>query len=184
VVVDVGGYIGDFSVYAAKYLKAPKVIVYEPTAENFAILQQNIAANGYEQTIIAVNKGVSDRNESVLNVEKSESEEMHASVYWYEHGEKRTIPCDTMQQIFDTHKLSRVDLLKVDCEGGEYDIFPSMSDDLYSRIANIVFEYHTINGSDAKLTAILARLRSLGFDVTVKDEIVTARAVTMQGSSR
>jgi hypothetical protein len=89
-----------------------------------------------------------------------------------------------MQQIFDTHKLSRVDLLKVDCEGGEYDIFPSMSDDLYSRIANIVFEYHTINGSDAKLTAILARLRSLGFDVTVKDEIVTARAVTIQGSSR
>lgn len=56
-IVDIGGYIGDFSIYAVKYLGAGRVIVYEPTAENFEILEQNIANNGYNDRITAVNKG-------------------------------------------------------------------------------------------------------------------------------
>jgi Met-10+ like-protein len=54
VIVDIGGYIGDFSLYAAKYLNARRVVVFEPTAENFALLKQNIENNGYGDRITAV----------------------------------------------------------------------------------------------------------------------------------
>jgi hypothetical protein len=35
-----------------------------------------------------------------------------------------------------------LDLLKCDCEGGEYEIFHSLPDSYYRRIGKIIMEYH------------------------------------------
>src|SRR5262249_30359506 len=83
VIVDIGGYIGDFSLYAAKYLNARQVIVFEPTDENFKMLRRNIEINGYEDRISAVNMAVSASDEVILNVQIDEDQEIHASAYWY-----------------------------------------------------------------------------------------------------
>jgi hypothetical protein len=45
VVVDVGGYIGDFSIYAARRMNASRVIVYEPTSEHWRMLVDSIAGH-------------------------------------------------------------------------------------------------------------------------------------------
>lgn len=173
-VVDIGGYIGDFSLYAIKYLKAGRVIVYEPTAENFALLKQNVMINGYEDRIIAVNKAVSSSHEIALNVQKRESDEMHVSAYMYQGSERRTIPSVTLEELLVTHKIAAVDLLKVDCEGGEYDIFPSVPDSVLGRIRNIAFEYHRIDGYEPILQNMLQRLRSAGYTVRKGTDIVYA----------
>ncbi len=174
VVVDIGGYIGDFSIYAAKYLNARRVIVYEPTAENFEILKQNIENNSFQDRITAVNKGVSDSDEIVLNTEVLDGEEVHASRYLYQDAEHRRIPSATLADLFESHQLDSVDLLKVDCEGGEYDIFASVPADLFGRIKNIVFEYHKIEGFETKLEGILNRLRSADYTLQVDGNIVSA----------
>jgi FkbM family methyltransferase len=44
-VVDVGGYIGDFSIYAARRMNASGVIVYEPTSEHWRMLVDSIAGH-------------------------------------------------------------------------------------------------------------------------------------------
>ena len=174
VVVDIGGYIGDFSLYAVKYLNAKRVVVYEPTTENFAILKQNVANNGYDDRIVAVNKAVSSSHEVVLNVQKQEGEEVHVSAYMYQDAERRSIPSVTLEELMTTHNLLSVDLLKVDCEGGEYDIFPSVPDSVLKRIRNIAFEYHRIEGYEEKLKSVLHRLRSAGYMVRQEPDIVYA----------
>ena len=63
VVIDVGGFIGDFSLYAVKRLNARRVIVCEPSPRNWALLLKNIANNGYENRIEPVNKAVTDGGE-------------------------------------------------------------------------------------------------------------------------
>jgi FkbM family methyltransferase len=163
IIIDIGGYIGDFSIYAAKYLKAARVIVYEPIAENFTILKRNIEDNAYNDRIVAVNKAVGVSDQLELGVEIGESEEVHASAYMYPKAERRKVPSVTLSELFKAHELESVDLLKVDCEGGEYDIFPSVPDQLFSRISNIVFEYHRVYGFEAKLDRVLGRLRSAGY---------------------
>src|SRR5712692_7357055 len=60
VIIDVGGFIGDFSLYAVKRLNARRVIVCEPSPRNWALLLKNIANNGYEDRIEPVNKAVTD----------------------------------------------------------------------------------------------------------------------------
>jgi len=174
IIVDIGGYIGDFSLFAAKYLNARHVIVYEPTDENFKMLRQNIENNGYEDRITAVNKAVSASDEVILNVQVSEDQEIHASAYWYPEAEQRRLPSVTLPELFETHQLESVDLLKVDCEGGEYDIFPAVPDTLFKRIKNIVFEYHPIDGLDAKLGRVVDRLRAAGFLLRKNGYIISA----------
>jgi FkbM family methyltransferase len=174
VIVDIGGYIGDFSLYAVKYLNAKQVVVYEPTAENFTILEQNIANNGYAGRIAAINKAVSSSHEVALNIQKQEGEEVHVSAYMYQGAERRSLPSVTLEELMVTHNLSSVDLLKVDCEGGEYDIFPSVPDSVLKKIRNIAFEYHRIGGYEAKLKSVLHRLRSAGYMVRQESDIVYA----------
>ncbi len=69
VAVDVGGYIGDFSVYAARRMNASRVIVYEPTSENWRMLVDDIALNELETRIVAVNEAVGESGTLELNVD-------------------------------------------------------------------------------------------------------------------
>ncbi|HEX7027331.1 MAG TPA: FkbM family methyltransferase [Gammaproteobacteria bacterium] len=177
VIVDIGGYIGDFSIYAAKYLNAGRVIVYEPTVENFAILKQNIENNAFNDRITAVNKAVSNSNEVILNVDIQEGNEVHVSGYWYTDAERRRIPSVTLADVLAEHRLKSVDLLKVDCEGGEYDIFPAVTDDVYSLIRNIVFEYHRVDGFEKKFERVLSRLKAAGYTLQMDEAIVYAYRV-------
>jgi FkbM family methyltransferase len=173
-VIDIGGYIGDFSLYAVKRLGAKRVVVFEPTAENFKVLIRNVELNGYGDRITAVNKAVSDGNEIVLNVQTLGQEEMHVSAYWYKDAERRTLPAVTLADAFTSYGLDEVDLLKVDCEGGEYDLFAAVPDELFSRIGNIVFEYHTIEGYKPRLDELLTKLQRVGYELRIDGDIVSA----------
>lgn len=175
VVVDVGGYIGDFALYAVKYLGAARVVAYEPTEENFAMLRRNVELNGYGDRITTVKKAVGASGETVLNVQKRGGDEVHVSAYWYPGAEPRALPSVSLAELLDAHGLDSVDLLKVDCEGGEYDIFPDTPDAVFDRIDNIVFEYHAVDGYRPKLERVLGRLASAGYELHDERQIVSAR---------
>jgi FkbM family methyltransferase len=172
IIVDIGGYIGDFSLFAAKYLSASRVVVYEPTIENFKILERNIAINKLQDRIIAVNKAVTNNNNKVnLNVQIKESEEVHVSAYFHNQEESRVVSSVTIDRLMEEHRLDSIDLLKVDCEGCEFDIFLGMEPESFSKIKNIVFEFHHIDDYSEKLSIIMDKLRSNGFKVQVHKPI-------------
>src|SRR6266446_2933846 len=81
VVIDVGGFIGDFSLYAVKRLNARRVIVCEPSPRNWALLLKNIANNGYEDRIEPVNKAVTDGGNAMMNIDAPEEYQCMVSAY-------------------------------------------------------------------------------------------------------
>ncbi len=173
-IVDIGGYIGDFDLYAAKYLGAKKIVVYEPSPENFSVLIKNIEDNGFHDTITAVNKAVSNSSEVELNFYIKEHQEIHVSKYFYNNCDRRTIPSVTLAEIIEDHKLENIDLLKIDCEGGEYDIIPSLTNYELGRTKNIVFEHHRVNDYEKKVDAIIRQLRGAGYSVSIRRSIISA----------
>lgn len=176
VVVDIGGYIGDFSLYAVKYLGAKKVIVCEPIIENLEILRQNIINNNYSDKIIVVNKAVSRTGGDItLNV-KINGDEVHASGYKYsdDNTEKRKVPSITVSELFNIYKLDFVDLLKIDCEGEEYNILLNMPDILFNKINHIVFEFHRIEMFKNDLEKVLDKLIVLGYTIRKNGRIIFA----------
>lgn len=182
VVIDIGGYIGDFALYAAKCLNASKVVVCEPSPRNWALLEKNVANNHFHDRIIMVNKAVTDGKEIMLNVDAPDRGQARVSAYHPTNDQRRTVPVVTLSSLVEQHGLEIIDLLKIDCEGGEYDILLSTPSELFRRIRNIVFEYHEIAGFESKLKAAKQRLCDEGYSLTNRGSLIFATRVPLSRS--
>jgi len=174
VVIDVGGFIGDFSLYAVKRLNARKVIVCEPSPRNWALLLKNIANNDYEDRIKPVNKAVTDGGDVMMNIDAPDEQQCMVSACLRNEQPLTAIPGISLSQLLRDHAVESVDLLKIDCEGGEYAILESSPADVFSRIRNIVFEYHDIDGFWARLESVKQRLRREGYALHMHRGLVWA----------
>jgi FkbM family methyltransferase len=174
VVIDVGGFIGDFSLYAVKRLNASRVIVCEPSPRNWALLLKNIANNGYEDRIEPVNKAVTDGGNAMMNIDAPDERQCMVSAYSASEQPLSVVSGISLGQLLHDYAVESVDLLKIDCEGGEYAILESTPADVLSRIRNIVFEYHDIDGGWTRLETVKHRLRQEGFALRTRRGLVWA----------
>jgi FkbM family methyltransferase len=166
VVIDIGGFIGDFSLYAVKRLNARKVVVCEPSPRNWTLLLKNIANNGYEGRIEPENKAVTaDGGSVMMNIDASDENQCMVSAYHGGEQPTRAVSGISLSQLLQDHSVDTVDLLKMDIEGGEYAVLESTPTELLSRIRNIVFEYHDIQDGWAKLESAKQRLQREGYDL-------------------
>jgi FkbM family methyltransferase len=173
--VDIGGYIGDFSLYAAKYLKARKVVVYEPSPKNFEILQRNIKNNDFQDRIVAINMAVSDAEGLVMDTDQETNDPAMVSLAYASQGSNlQRIPSVTLTDLIRVHGIDSIDLLKMDCEGAEYPILLSVPLEVLEKIENIVFEYHEIENFEAKLEAVQSKLKAAGFRLKTEPPYVYA----------
>jgi FkbM family methyltransferase len=71
----------------------------------------------------------------------------------------RTIDADlrTMSDVIAEFHLERVDLLKVDCEGGELAVLQGIADAHWPRVRQVVVEVHDVEGRLAIVRALLER---------------------------
>jgi len=173
-IVDIGGYIGDFALYAAKHLDARKVVVCEPSPHNWALLEKNVAQNHYQDRIEMVNKAVTNGEDVMMNVDAPDRGQARVSAYGDSHPGRKLIPGVTLASLVEEYGLTAIDLLKIDCEGGEYPILSETPSEVLSRVRNIVFEYHEIDGFKSKLKAVTERLRDEGFLLTTRGCLISA----------
>lgn len=166
VIIDIGGYIGDFALYAAHEFGA-RVIVYEPTLENYALLMENVNRNNLGEQITCHNAGVGGENGRLtLNVTRHDGA-LHVSGFLYAGAtEQITVQAVTIDSVIYDNSLTHIDLLKIDCEGGEYDIISSLDDKHFEKIDRIVFEYHPISEYLEKLKTVKNHLAKAGYRIT------------------
>lgn len=71
----------------------------------------------------------------------------------------------TLKTLLRENSLTRIDLLKIDIEGAEIELFDAMSDGLLQDIAQITIEFHDFCGliTSDDVARVWARLESLGF---------------------
>jgi FkbM family methyltransferase len=168
-VIDIGGHIGSFSLYAAYKASTGRVFVYEPAPENFAYLQKNIQLNHAshitaEKSAVAAEKGTRTFFSNNLNSAESS---MHTTS---NHGQQITVPSITLTDIFEEHNISTCNFLKLDCEGAEYEILFTTPRSYLRRINKIAMECHNpsyFNISDPRYTqeTMQTFLRNNGFIV-------------------
>lgn len=126
-VVDIGASIGIFT-YSILDKNPSHVFCFEPSPEQFVTLNKN-TLDGF---VTCINKGISDVNGlKTLN-----------EVYGYDNHalEVHTLRFDTF---IKKYNINKIDFLKTDCEGGEYDIFNT--DNLIwikQNVKKIVGEWH------------------------------------------
>jgi FkbM family methyltransferase len=82
-----------------------------------------------------------------------------------EHLVKIThVPAYPLSQIFEQHKVTELDLLKIDTEGQDCDILLSFADHSTVRPKKIIFESNELT-APAKIKAVIDRYADLGYSV-------------------
>jgi len=138
VIIDVGGHIGLFSLYASQFCKNGLIFTFEPVPENYDLLVDNIKSNNLTH-IKPFNLAVSNSSSNVklyLNDDDSGHSMFSKS--------SRTINVDSisLQKIFDDNDIETCNFLKLDCEGTEYEILENLPLSYFDKIQKLVIEYH------------------------------------------
>lgn len=126
VVVDIGASIGPFS-YSILHKNPSKVFCIEPSEDLFGTLVKNMS----DGPVICINRGIAKEGS-----EEAESE--------YIFGQEKTkMKSMGFNSFLEQYEIDRIDFLKIDCEGGEYDIFTLDNEELIrENIGKIVGEWH------------------------------------------
>lgn len=137
VVIDIGAHIGGTSVYAASL--GAHVYAYEPSKENYRLLQTNSLAVRVPGRIDTFNLGIGyppgKRKLYLSNVNYG-----GFGLYKQDPDGVEEIEVITLEQALEG--IETVDVLKSDCEGAEYEFFGHCDEKLFDRIKQISLELH------------------------------------------
>jgi FkbM family methyltransferase len=181
VIVDIGANMGVFALWAAPQAIDGRVICIEPT-QVIECLELSVSQN-HLRNVSVVKCAISDKPGTLelmeypgftavthsANFQPAHWGQFFINLLWRKH---RTEPvrtscqCRTLEDVLSEQNVEKVDLLKIDCEGGEYAIFESVSDTVLGRISRIVMEFHELHSSHNH-RVLVNRLKKAGFHVDV-----------------
>lgn len=152
VVVDLGANLGIFALYAARQ-GAALVYAYEPGEEAYATLLDNVAANGLAGRVLPRRAAVVGEPGAPVRFPTRSS--MYNRVLADGEAAEGWAWVETAGLAAIGAEAGRVDLLKVDVEGAEYELLLGAGEDFYSRVKRVRLEYHA--GRVGELDRHLAR---------------------------
>ena len=171
-IIDIGAGLGDFSIYAADKSKQGKVYAFEPFPDSFKLLQENIELNGV-QNVFPYQKALASKPGTLSLETGTGIAVMHSTAQTSDNDTRIQVPSVTLSQAFTENNLLHCDFLKIDCEGGEYDILMNGDKETLSKIKHICLEYHdgfTKHSHDD----LVNFLQGNGFEVTTEPNPVHA----------
>ena len=146
IVIDIGANIGDFAISVAKLYPHIQIVALEPSPTTFLVLIQNLILNNVTILksgdirnrgpggVLALNCVASERG---MYIHWSDSNSMNAFAsdtgLPQRHGQRlegwktKKVQSFNLTNFVKTKAIKRVEFLKMDCEGCEYDLIPRLS---------------------------------------------------------
>lgn len=141
-VLDIGAHIGAFSVYAAK--RGALVQAYEPDFQNYTFLVEQKGLNpDIGKNIQTAMLAVTGDGRDVTLIKCSDAENTGGN--WTSRkdgqtGEGETVGSITLDELCALPE--KIDFLKMDCEGAEYEILMQADGKTLDKIEKIAMEWH------------------------------------------
>lgn len=159
IVVDLGACKGEFIEEFNNLYNVKKAILIEANPTNFSQLKP-------KPNYVLYNNLISNINDvEIIFYEDTNSPYNGSYVFNYFNGIEHKLKTKTLETLMLENNIDYIDILKVDIEGSEYDVMPSISDETYSKIGQITIEFHDFidNSLKEKTQNIINRLNGLGF---------------------
>jgi FkbM family methyltransferase len=172
VVIDIGANAGFFNVLLLSKIKKARILAYEPLASNTNYIGQLIAANPFMSDSLTIEKAAvtGTEKESIdLFMEDTTDNQVVASVFAgfnKDNLKKTTVPCVSLSKIVADNKLEKIDLLKMDCEGSEYDIIYNTPKEIVQLATHLAIEVHNVDEERNNFTQLATYLEFLGYSIT------------------
>jgi FkbM family methyltransferase len=139
VVIDIGAHLGSFAVLAATNAPEGMVFSYEPDPANFRLLTRNVARNKLANVrtfmcAVASTPGPKTLFRGMSNWSHSLSDRRYSR--------RHIVDGVTLPQILEEHDVKTCHVLKIDCEGSEYEILMGLPPKVLGQIECIIGEWH------------------------------------------
>jgi FkbM family methyltransferase len=117
IVLDCGGYVGDWTKWVL-HAGAAKAVIVEPAKEALECIRRNLAEEIKKGRVIVYPKGVWD-SEGILHLGHIRGNPAANSVVGTDTSDGESIEVTTIDQIVSELGLRRLDIIKMDIEGAE-----------------------------------------------------------------
>ena len=164
IIIDIGAHIGLFSLLVSQLCKTGKILSFEPVRENFDLLVSNLKLNHIEN-VLPFNMAIS-KNLDKLNLFLNDDQSAHS--IFPKSSESISVESTSLQKIFEENKISSCKLLKLDCEGAEYEIIDSLPSEYLNKIQNIVMEYHSADTKPELVKNLIQKIKNAGFKIKTR----------------
>jgi len=160
-ILDCGANIGLSVIYLKKICPTATITAFEPDPNNFELLKKNIASHDL-QNIVLKNEAVWKENEML----RFESEGTMSSKIVFDHGAGAKKLTKAIR--LKNYLTRKVDFLKMDIEGAEYEVLCDIGDSL-SFVTNLFVEYHGKFEQVGELSKLFELFSKNGFRYYIKE---------------
>jgi len=157
-IIDVGANVGAATLWFARRAPHATIISVEPASGVVSLLRHNIHANRLQSRVRIVAAALAGQSGTVEMTSSGPSVSRKVN---RESRKAERVRAISLKELLDQHAFGEVDLLKLDCEGAEFDVLLSSDDRVLRRNRVIAGEYHAPNR--ANVTRLLGRLEEAGF---------------------
>ena len=161
-IVDVGAHAGFFTMYCRVLNDKVKIFAVEPETENVRALKQHLKENKIKGVKVVAGALAQETGERKLLISK----DGHNHRLALDVGDnENSVPVKALSfaDFCQQNKITSISVLKIDVEGGEYELFAGMSEPDLSVVNFVILEYH--KGGQYK--EIENKLRIAGFGVQI-----------------
>lgn len=165
VIMDLGANIGVFTLYAARCAPQAKVISLEPFPSTFNRLVTTVRDHNLDDRVKCLNYAATGADGARVMPDASVPSQRRALASPANGKQGTEVTGRTLEALLSENQLPKVDLLKMDIEGSEYEVLLSTPRNVLTRIRRIAMEYHGDCAPYSK-QQLFDYLRHAGFNVT------------------
>jgi FkbM family methyltransferase len=156
VILDIGSNIGASIIYFHEKFPDAKIFGFEPHPDTFRILEKNVAQL---PGVTVFNYGLGATNQRVaVCADEVNFGAFNTRGQFKDRGYPAApVECEVrrLDDVLREIRIAQIDLIKIDCEGAEGDVFSTLPDEILNQCQWIVGEFHDHSGFE-----VLARLAS------------------------
>ena len=169
--VDIGAHVGSFTVALSQRYPRANIICYEPSPHSASYLQANIATNHLDERVQIYEAAIASESGSVLLYSNADGSCQASIIEPLNVSDTATgseILCPAVAFQAAMSSAGKVDLVKIDCEGAEYDIILNSASSCWDDVICVLLEYHPVAGHS--WGELQDYFTDLGFAITWRDE--------------
>ena len=169
ILVDAGSNVGFASIYLNEFISIERTIAIEPSAENSNNLKSNFQLNSFNNIKIYETGLWEKKTRLKLDKNFRDGREWSFRLIETKANDPEGFDCISIQDIFNEENISFIDILKIDIEGGEKEVFKAFEShpDLLKKIQFIAIEIHDEVADRKKINQ---QLMDAGFEIKTVGE--------------
>ena len=139
--IDAGANIGLFSLLIARRQPACRILAFEPFAENFELLNANLASAG-ATSVRTFPIALGGQSGAAVMVDGGGRSQDHRLVLAADISNIAQVQTCTLKEVLAMADAESIAMFKCDIEASEHDLFADADSDLLRRVERFAIEYH------------------------------------------